>query len=248
VVKISWGMFDTGEDNPKPMKDVPDEHVPKSYTVRGVSRQRCMTFILRIHYAKRIPPISYAFGLFEEDTDNLLGIVTYGTPLSAPLKKCLAGEEFKNDILELNRLVLLHNRKNEASMLVGRSIKLLPRDKIIVSFADVSQNHVGFIYQATNFLYTGLSTENSDLRIKGRENMHPITLQDEFRGVENRADAIREHYGDACYMEKRPRKHRYVYLHGSKTFRKKAFKALKYAIEDYPKVNVQDLEEEITNG
>lgn len=42
-----------------------------------VSRSDCEPFILGIHYAKRWPSISYAFGLV--DKEMLIGIVTYGT-------------------------------------------------------------------------------------------------------------------------------------------------------------------------
>ncbi len=33
---------------------------------------------------------------------------------------------------------------------------------IIVSYADTSQNHHGYIYQATNWIYTGLTKKNTD--------------------------------------------------------------------------------------
>ena len=52
--------------------------------VRLITPKECEPFIIGIHYAKRWPSISYAFGLF--DCDNLIGVVTYGTPPSATLK------------------------------------------------------------------------------------------------------------------------------------------------------------------
>ena len=202
--------------------------------VKEISRNDCEYFILNIHYAKRWPSISYAYGLFD-DTDELIGVCTYGVPPSFPLKKGIAGEEFAADVLELNRLVLKYNRKNEASFLVANSIKKLPKPKIIVSFADLSQNHVGYVYQATNFIYTGLSAKRKDWKIKGKEHLHGFTIADEFRGHKNRAQAIREKYGDDFYMEERPRKHRYVFIHGSKTYKKNVLKNLKYKIKPYPK-------------
>ena len=161
--------------------------------------------------------------------------MTYGTPPSATLKRGIAGDKYKGDVLELNRLCLLHNKKNEASMLVGRSLKLLPKDKIIVSFADISQDHTGIVYQAANFLYCGLSAKRTDWKVKGKEHLHGQTIADEFRGVKNRAQAMRDKYGDDFYLAPRPRKHRYVYFTGSKIKKKYLRKALKYKIEDYPK-------------
>tara|TARA_R110002033_G_C3897243_1_gene239782 strand:- start:16310 stop:16921 length:612 start_codon:yes stop_codon:yes gene_type:complete len=201
--------------------------------VRKITRAECEPFILGIHYAKRWPSISYAFGLFSND--ELIGVVTYGTPPSAPLKRGVAGDEYKGDILELNRLCLKYNRKNEASFLVGRSLRMLPKDKIIVSFADTEQEHKGIVYQACNFTYHGLSAKRTDWKVKGKEHLHGQTIADEFRGVKNRAQAMRDKYGDDFYLKPRPRKHRYIYIIGDKRFKKAASKAIRYKQESYPK-------------
>ena len=201
--------------------------------VKQITRNDCSEFILKIHYAKRWCSISWAYGLF--DNDELIGIVTYGTPPSAPLKKGIAGEENKHRVIELNRLCLKYNRKNEASILVGASLRMLPKGKIIVSFADTEQNHLGIIYQATNFIYCGLSAKRTDWKVKGKEHLHGQTIADEFRGIKNRAQAMRDKYGDDFYLKPRPRKHRYIYITGSKVFKKNIKKVIKYKTEQYPK-------------
>jgi len=201
--------------------------------VKAISRNECAYFILNLHYAKRWPSISYAFGLFVNG--ELCGVVTYGSPASAPLRRGVAGEKFAPSVLELNRLCLLYNRKNEASFLVGNSLKMLPKNKIIVSFADSSQNHIGYVYQATNFIYTGLSAKRTDWKVKGKEYLHGQTIADEFRGTKNRADAMRKKYGNDFYLAPRPRKHRYVYIIGDKNFKKTALESLNYPTLTYPK-------------
>jgi hypothetical protein len=201
-------------------------------TIRPISRKECEPFILGIHYAKRFPSITYAFGMFQNN--ELIGIVTYGTPPSSTLRRGVAGDDYIDKILELNRLVLKYNRKNEASRLISKSLKMLPKS-IVVSFADTEQGHVGYVYQACNFMYTGLSAKRTDWKIKGKEHLHGQTIADEFRGIENRAKAIRQKYGDDFYLKERSRKHRYVYIVGSKTFKKKALQSLKYDIMNYPK-------------
>lgn len=203
------------------------------YTVERIERNDCEPFIIGIHYAKRWPSISHAFGLFTEG--ELVGVVTYGTPPSAPLKRGIAGDEYKSKILELNRLCLKYNRKNEASRLVGASLKMLP-ECIVVSFADTEQGHKGYVYQACNFVYCGLSAKRTDWKIKGKEHLHGQTVADEFRGHPNRAQAMREKYGDDFYLAPRPRKHRYIYFVGSRKFKKSARKALKYKVASYPKL------------
>ena len=208
----------------------------RKYSVRRIERCDCANFILNIHYAKRWPSISYAFGLF--DGDRLIGIATYGTPASAPLRRGVAGDDFKGDVVELNRLCLLYNRKNEASMLVGRSLRLMPKNKIVVSFADTSEGHIGCVYQAANFMYCGLSAKRTDWKVRGREHLHGQTIADEFRGATNRAEAMRDKYGDDFYLAPRPRKHRYIYITGDNRYRAKVMAALKYGQEPYPKKKV----------
>ena len=205
----------------------------KQLEVKQINRSDCEHFILNIHYAKRWPSITYAYGLF--DDDELIGIVSYGTPPSAPLRRGIAGDDFKNDVLELNRLCLKYNRKNESSMLVGRSLRLLPKNKIVVSFADISQNHLGVVYQACNFVYCGLSAKRTDWKVRGKEHLHGQTIADEFRGQKNRSKLMREKYGDDFYLVDRPRKHRYIYVLGCKKYKKSVMQSLKYTICDYPK-------------
>jgi hypothetical protein len=189
-------------------------------------------WLLEKHYAKRIPQIMHAFGLYVDGV--LKGVVTYGIPASPALCMGICGKEYSDKVLELNRLCLMENNKNESSFLVSNSIKLLPKPTIVVSYADTSQGHVGYVYQATNFLYTGLSANRVDWTIKGMEHKHSKTISDGMT-----LESIKEKYGDDFYYTERSRKHRYIFFHGSKTDKKIMKKLLKYNIEPYPKGNSQ---------
>ena len=201
--------------------------------IAEISAKDAYPFLLDIHYAARIPSISYAMGLFLNN--ELEGVVTYGTPCSAPLRKGLCGEEWQKNVIELNRLCFKKNIRNTASFLIAKSLKLLPRPRVVISFADTQQAHTGYVYQAANFLYCGLSAKRTDWKIKGREHPRGQTVADEFRGVENRAAAMREKYGDDFYLAPRPRKHRYVAFVGSKKEKRLMEAALKYPTREYPK-------------
>lgn len=189
-------------------------------------------WLLEKHYAKRIPQIMHAFGLYVDGA--LKGVVTYGIPASPALCMGICGKEYSDKVLELNRLCLMENNKNESSFLVSHSIQLLPKPTIVVSYADTSQGHVGYVYQATNFLYTGLSANRVDWTIKGQEHKHSKTISDGMT-----LESIKEKYGDDFYYTERSRKHRYILFHGSKTDKKIMRKLLKYNIEPYPKGNSQ---------
>jgi len=128
--------------------------------VLPIKSEETHPWLLQKHYAKRIPQIMYAFGLYEESI--LVGICTFGIPASPALCMGICGKEYSDKVLELNRVCLLDNGKNQASYLVSNSIKLLPKPSIVVSYADTEHGHVGYVYQATNFLYTGLSANRVD--------------------------------------------------------------------------------------
>jgi len=61
--------------------------------------------------------------------------------------------------------VALNGKQEHTSQAVAMSIKQLKKDcphcRLIVSYADCDQQHLGTIYQATNWIYTG--TENKGM-------------------------------------------------------------------------------------
>lgn len=196
--------------------------------VLPIKNEETYPWLLEKHYAKRIPQIMFAFGLYKEN--QLIGVCTYGIPASPSLCMGICGKEYSDKVLELNRVCLMENSKNEASFLVANSIKLLPKPTIVVSYADTDKGHVGYVYQATNFLYTGLSAKRVDWTVKGLEHKHSKTLSDGMT-----LESIKEKYGDDFYYTERSRKHRYIYFHGDKRQKKQMKNLLKYEIEPYPK-------------
>tara|TARA_R100001015_G_C4529481_1_gene96287 strand:- start:26 stop:679 length:654 start_codon:yes stop_codon:yes gene_type:complete len=202
----------------------PNLSVHDKYSVRKINYQDTKDLILNVHYAKRMPSISYAYGLFEDSI--LVGLVSYGVPASPRVCEGLCGKEHSKKVLELNRLVLRNNKKNEASILVSKSLKLLPKPTIVISYADTSQNHVGYIYQATNFIYLGLSAKRTDrIYINGEKQKHGRHM------ISTDIENIKE----KTVLVDRPRKHRYLHIMANKRDKKELLKQLKYEIKPYPK-------------
>lgn len=181
--------------------------------VLPLKNEETYPWILEKHYAKRIPQIIYAFGLYIEN--ELKGIVTYGKPASPFVCIGVCGNENKDKVLELNRLCLEDNLPNQSSFLVSNSIKLLPKPSIIVSYADCGQGHIGYVYQASNFLFTGTTKERTDISADGK---HP-----------------RHHKRDKTIRQHRTSKNRYVFIHANKYEKKQLLKKLLWEIEPYPK-------------
>lgn len=144
----------------------------KGFTVKSIDSYECKDWLLNKHYAKRLCSISYSFGLFNKD-NILQGVCTFGMPPSSTLAESICGKGLSKYVLELNRLVVNNNLPNNClSFFVSKSIKKLPNNKIIVSFADANMNHYGYIYQATNFIYTGVSSNTSKLIDKNGNEFH----------------------------------------------------------------------------
>ncbi len=195
-------------------------------TVKSIENYETKEWLLKKHYAKRMCSISFAFGLF--DNDNILqGVCTFGSPPSRALCIGVCGADNAHKVYELNRFIINNNKKNIASFFLSRCLRMLPKDLIIVSYADTSKNHHGYIYQSTNWIYTGLSAIRTEWKLKGVDK-HSKTLCDKYTTKQMKES---EHFE----KRDRPRKHRYIYFTGSKTQKKHLLKALKYSIEKYPK-------------
>lgn len=203
------------------------------YYIEEIDFVTARDVLIANHYLHRQAPYSHAYGLFEKATGNMVGVVNYGVPASTTLLRGICGEAEKNNVYELNRLWIDDSvPKNGESFLVGNTLKLLDKE-IIVSFADTSQGHIGYVYQATNFLYTGLSAKFYDYVVKGKEHQHRSTYAYGLTVAE-----LKEKYGeDKVYRVERSRKHRYIYFNANKKRKKELEKALNYKVLPYPKTS-----------
>ena len=182
---------------------------------------------LNKHYLLRVPPIKYAFGVYEGET--LLGAVSYGSIQFKTILQSISSMSTYDNTLELNRLYIeefaREKYENLASQLVGYSLRQLKKlNKIIVSFADTGTGnietyaHVGYIYQACNFYFCGVSKGSlKAYNGYGRRGGHWV------KGTK---------YRFVIYPNS---KNRYVYIAGDKRFKKKVYKSLTHKPEDYPK-------------
>lgn len=86
--------------------------------VKQITRRKALPFITDLHYAQRVPSISWAYGLYS--SGSLLGVVTFGKPASNSLCVGVCGQGLSSKVYELNRLILLPDAPlNSASVLIG---------------------------------------------------------------------------------------------------------------------------------
>ena len=75
------------------------------YSIKPVSSSECYEWFLKKHYARRLPNINCAFGLY--DKLNLLqGVCSFGKPMSHTLVSGAVNGLYQDNFLELNRLVI----------------------------------------------------------------------------------------------------------------------------------------------
>ena len=202
-----------------------------TYTIKPISYKEAMDIVVANHYLHRRAPCSKAYGLIDKD-NNIKGVVVYGVPPSSTLLKGVCGEEEKHNVYELTRLWIDDSvAKNGESYLIGNTIKLLDKE-IIVSFSETKQGHRGVVYQASNFIYCGLSSKFKDPKVKGLEHQHHATYA---HGLTNKQ--VEEKFGvDNVYYVDRPRKHRYIYFNATSKKRKnELISKLRYKVQPYPK-------------
>jgi hypothetical protein len=209
--------------------------IKDEYTVRGIPKEQTHEWLLKKHYAHRIPSISYAFGLY--DQQNIMqGVCTYGSPCKLMNDGyCIFGDgKLVVDTFELNRLVVSepHDR-NIVSYFVGKTIKLMPKYCCLVSYSDIGESHSGYIYQATNWVYTGITEQTGGYTYWiDNDWQHPRTTVSLFGTREH--EQILKLYPNVEYR-KVSRKHRYMRFNGNIFQKKEMLQKLKYPILPYPK-------------
>lgn len=190
--------------------------IKDNYNVLRIAPRETHEWLLNKHYAKRIPSISYAFGLYRDGV--LSGVMTVGKPASPSLCVGVCGKFYSEYVFELNRLCVDdHLERNVLSFFVGRSLRLIRDSLILVSYADTSQGHHGFIYQATNWIYTGKTKERTDIGTE--DGTHSRHYDKSIDKVQNR--------------KFRSAKHRYIFFIGK--LKSQFTTSLRYPVLSYPK-------------
>lgn len=144
----------------------------------NVASQKAIRYAcLNFHYAKSVPANPYGYNIYNADNE-WCGCVCFGrgaTPNIASSFGMVQGE-----VIELVR-VALNGKQECTSQAVAMALKQLHKDvpliHLVVSYADIDQDHLGTIYQATNWIYVGDVNQNSRTAfIINGEKIHPKTI------------------------------------------------------------------------
>jgi len=157
----------------------------------------------------------------------MVGVCTFGYPPNYNYNKgkCVFND-FEVLTLELNRLITNDGlEKNTLSYFVSQALGMLPKPSCVVSYSDPNHGHYGYIYQATNWIYTGHSTP------KFLYYFEDGTVFDIRREIDRKG----QDHGKMIKKEKILPTERYIYFNGDKRDKKEMKKHFKLKTCDYPK-------------
>lgn len=225
--------------------------------VAPIAKSIAKDMIVTYHYTHAWTMCRYAFGIFymgdERDVfgnnEKLIGCAIYGFPVGAKAATSICEGLSKDNALELTRL-FVHDGygSNIESYALGQTFKWFKENdteiKLLLSYADSGQEHLGKIYQATNWIYQGVSSEIALMPNYGISLtkdpygwIHSRTVFSKWGS--NNLDHLKREIGKEGYTEfwrrKEPDKHRYVQILGNKKEKRELHSKLKHQIRDYPK-------------
>jgi hypothetical protein len=182
----------------------------QSITVKPISFIVAKKTLIRHHYLHSLPGgTKLAFGVFIEN--HLLGAITFGAG-PTNVHRLVDGAS-TGDCLTLSRLWLSDKlpRNSESLVLsaILRALKKYTTLKFIVTYADPSFGHVGTIYQATGWLYTGLSSSTPLYSIGGGNPRHSRSVGQVFG---SRSVGYFASHGVDIKLIKQEPKHRYIFF------------------------------------
>jgi hypothetical protein len=122
-------------------------------------RQEAEELVLKYHYSKRLPSNVQMIGSLHLDG----GLFGGDGPIVAAAFWSIPPTRWSESVLELTRLVR-GEYKVPLTFLISRCVKELKRRgyDLLVSFADRTQGHEGYVYRASNWNYAGCRGRTND--------------------------------------------------------------------------------------
>ncbi len=130
----------------------------KTGKFRVIPIRVCRDLVLSHHYSKRMPA----------SVQLCYGDVDYGPPTKIITACCIfsnATGRWEDKLWELTRLVKLSRYDIPLTKLISKAVGAIRKERmtdLIVSFADIEEDHHGGIYQACSWVYAGVRGKRLD--------------------------------------------------------------------------------------
>jgi hypothetical protein len=124
---------------------------------------------LNFHYSKVVPAQYFGYSVFN-DKNEWCGVILFGGGAGAYMGRPFG--LFYGQYLELTRMAL-NSKQESTSKAMSIAIKLIkksnPTVRLLISYADKGQEHIGTIYQATNWYFVeNIKSSGEEVFYKGR--------------------------------------------------------------------------------
>ena len=198
-------------------------------TVGPVSTRDVDEFCKRYHYTATGGNASWRWGLWHGVM--LLGIVGYNLPTRETCESVFGPEHF-DKVWHMGRLALSDEApRNSESRLIAGSLQLIktqhPDTWGVLTYAATDVGHIGYVYQATNAIYTGVGGDSHYfVDESGRRRSTYLNGKGVSKARATDMGWTRHEGGP---------KHRYLYVLGSKTQRRERMRLLRLPSLPYPK-------------
>lgn len=201
-------------------------------TLGPVSPADVHEFGLRYHYTHSGGNAAFRWGLWHGVV--LLGVVAYNIPTRNACASVF-GVEHVEKVWHMGRLVLADEvPTNAESRLIAGSLreihKRYPHVWAVLTFAAADVGHIGYVYQATNAIYTGLGG-HSTYYVDEKGTRRPT-----YDGWFVSPESARARGWDVVEGQ---RKHRYLYVLGTAKQRKQRLALCRLPSLPYPKGDEQ---------
>lgn len=197
-------------------------------TLKRASPEAVRFACLNFHYAKSVPSSMYSYNVYNEQ-GKWCGVIIFGTGANNRIARPF--EMNPGEVIELVR-VALNGYQPCTSECVAASLKRLHKDaphiKLVVSYADMDQDHAGTIYQATNWIYLGdtLVDEKDGAFIIHGKKMHGRSISS--RGWKHNEEWLKENIDPNAKAWVTKGKHKYIWVYDKKLRKEWQKKALPY--------------------
>lgn len=177
--------------------------------LRHATPQEIRYACLNFHYAKAVPACKWSYSVFN-DSGEWCGVIVYSSGASPQIGKPYG--LFQGEVLELVR-VALNGRQKATSEAVSASLRMVRKDarnvRMIVSYADTEQGHLGTIYQATNWKYVGVSKGHAYYVVNGKR-LHSKTVT--AKGWRQSEKWLRQNVDSSAKVVRGGDKHKYLFF------------------------------------
>ncbi len=193
-------------------------------TLKEIDLRTAASIITEYEYLGTMPnaPIK-AYGICWEKAVG--GVIVFGAVSPPSVARSVMPEKFSAKVIQLARGACVNwAHPHAASKLIAYGLREIAKHgwRVAIAYADPDAGEIGTVYQATNWIYCGLTAKRPDyLRPDGSRWMGHMKA-----GVAATLETV-----------ERTRKGRYVYIMGTHKEKKELTAALNWPREAYPKRN-----------